>query len=235
MSIINLYQFETDNVGDLNCSPCQYFDYDAEKFDIKRSMHERVPAADAYIVGGGGAPRTMKYPLPGVKIAWGIGTTHRSGQFADFDLVGSRDKDHPEFAEWVPCASCMSPLFDEEYEVKHGKVFYSPSAPDRPDCMTNQGRPMEQVIEFLGSGEVVVTDSYHGAYWATLLGKITVIVNPHSAKFYQYKHQPVVIEDGTNPPITPYVFPAALQECRNANIRFNAKVQDCIRNGSTQR
>ena len=43
-----------------------------------------------------------------------------------------------------------------------------------------------KTIEFIGSGDVVVTNSYHGAYWATLLGKV-VVAFPWASKFYGLK------------------------------------------------
>ena len=48
---------------------------------------------------------------------------------------------------------------------------------------------MEKVLDFLGSGETVLTSSYHGVYWATLLGR-KVLAFPFSSKFYTLKHKP---------------------------------------------
>jgi len=204
MKIINLYQFETANVGDLSCSPIQYFDYcPVEFFDIKRTMVEAPPPADVYIVGGGGSPRTMRYPLPGVQIAWGLGMTHRREQLKDFALIGTRDREVPG-TDWVPCVSCMSPLFDEEYPITGAAVPYY--------CGIHNIGTLDEALRQIGSGETVVTDSYHGAYWAMLLGR-KIILRPGKrtdhAKFYQ-------IEDAT------------LDECREANVRFDAKVRTTL-------
>ena len=221
MKIISLYQFETTNVGDLNCSPCQYFDYgDVEKHNITRD--DAPPVADAYIVGGGGAPRTMRYTLPGIKIAWGIGATHRREQFMDFDLVGTRDTDLIKGTEWVPCASCMSPLFDNDYPITMDIVRYSNTQYPVIDGINNRCT-MEEALCFLGSAEIVVTDSYHGAYWATLLGRKVITTRPDKPKLSRFMHPPAT---GFTQILRAY--PEALEECRDANTAFDKKVRKLL-------
>ena len=48
--------------------------------------------------------------------------------------------------------------------------------------------PFEDVVAFLGSGAVIVTNSYHGAYWATLLGRPTVLWNPWCSEILLLKY-----------------------------------------------
>lgn len=154
--------------------------------------------------------------LTGPLIAWGIGEHDRQNFFvtenrlADFDLVGSRDRG-VKGAEWVPCPSCMSPYFDKEYEVQHEAVYYR-NGTDLPNveipASTNRV-PLKEAIAFLGSAETVHTNSYHGMYWAMLLGKKVVVDNPYCSKFFQMQ-------------------PASLEECREANIKFDEKVRDVL-------
>lgn len=129
----------------------------------------------------------------------------------------------------MPCASCMSPLFDKEYKIEHDVVEYRNTRhiDDMPTPhwpISSNRSTFEEAIAFIGSGKTVLTNSYHGAYWATLLGREAVIIDqPNRAKFYGYKHQPAVGMRDTR-----RVFPNALEECREANIRFNEKVQQVI-------
>ena len=119
----------------------------------------------------------------GPRILWGAGLNSKDVSVDSYDakypsylnrfhLVGVRDWD-TEF-RWVPCASCMHPAFDKEYEIKNEFVWFEHKkrlidnkwfdikpAPR----MLNTGQNIEQIIEFLGSAETVFTNSYHGVYW----------------------------------------------------------------------
>lgn len=106
-----------------------------------------------------------------------------------FDLVGIRDFGF-EY-DWVPCASCMHPTFDLKRKIKHEFVVFSHkkykiSMPSFPS-MSNDSHDFEKVIDFLGSGETILTSSYHGAYWGSLLGR-KVVVFPFSTKFFTLKN-----------------------------------------------
>lgn len=239
---------DTLNVGDLNSSPLLYFDYPGtEHHDIKQAVrgHDFKKDADLYIFGGGAiTPKVagVNHDLGGIRVAWGIGQSIKTGEkyahhtpLAEFDrddtffsLIGSRDV-NTVGTEWVPCASCMSPLFDKEYPIEHDVVVYTNSTKPvaHPLVLGNRGA-FEDVIRFIASGRVVLTDSYHGAYWATLLGRTAVCSHPYSSKFYQYKHQPVTMETDRHTRSGPQVYPEALAECRAANIAFDAKVRNLI-------
>lgn len=159
----------------------------------------------------------------------------------EWDLLGIRDyypelyKAHNQIS-WVPCASCMDSGFDKEYEIKHDFVFYNhgdlpfhiilgiriPNPKEYPErFMSNKSDNIEDVLKFLGSGETIVTNSYHGVYWGTLL-KRKVICIPYSSKFWGFKHKPQytlpllwqeVIKDTK-------IYTDALEECREANINY---------------
>ena len=86
------------------------------------------------------------------------------------------------------------------------------------------------MINFLGSAELVITNSYHGAYWATLLKRKVVVMQPFSSKFLGFRHPLVVannfdITDIKNLP----VYPNALKEAREANSKFAKKVLNKIK------
>jgi hypothetical protein len=176
------------------------------------------------IVGGGGllftrffrAFQQLKSLFPqAFLIAWGIGqqiyeqTMDREKILQDFpyadylerfNIIGIRDyglahEAHSPRIEWVPCASCLHPLFDVPREIKHPYVVFShqkfqlnfPAFPR----MTHDCQDFKAVLDFLGSGEIILTSSYHGAYWGTLLGR-KVLAFPFSTKFQTLKHSPAV-------------------------------------------
>lgn len=239
MSIVAVHHRNTTNLGDLVCSPAQYFDFGDVTFV---DVHEQLPEAEAYLFGGGAMyNRAIRAEVPGIKIAWGLGQTNRGklkteGRApSDFALFGSRDVGQ-DGAEWVPCASCMSPLFDKQYDIKHDVVGYWNFYPDktvpRPRISgipTEVNRcSFERAIEFLGSGQKILTNSYHGAFWGTLLGREVVIINPYSSKFYGLKHQPQRASQDTWQGVRSRLFPEALAECRQATLNFHDKVRNVL-------
>jgi exopolysaccharide biosynthesis predicted pyruvyltransferase EpsI len=87
----------------------------------------------------------------------------------------------------------------------------------------------EETIKFIQSCEAIVTNSFHGAYWATLL-KRKVVAIPTSSKFFSFKH-PVVLRDlsdwqsGLS---DARIFDDALEECVRANLEFASSVIDFL-------
>jgi hypothetical protein len=237
MKTVAVHHRDTTNLGDLVCSPALYFDLGDVEF---KDVREPLPKADRYVFGGGAMFRRLfRTGAQGIKIAWGVGQTVRKATTItdpipdDFTLFGSRDVGQRD-AEWVPCASCMSDLFDREYEIDYDAVAYWNYYPDKtvpkPDV---RGVPslvnrcsFEEAVRFLGSGKRVVTNSYHGAYWGALLGREVVIVGAYSSKFFGYRHQPAVSDTQGWSSIKTRVFPEALDECRTANLAFYEKVRN---------
>lgn len=182
-------------------------------------------------------------------VIWGAG--HNNWQVGDwrglkqgldldsfgFDLVGVRDVDCGY--DWVPCVSCMAPILDQQPAPVFDVVMYahtgtiqnSSRAATLPSGvpMLDNSAPFENVIPFLASGDLVLTDSFHGMYWATLLGR-RVIAFPSSSKFYSVKH-PVPLCDPRDwqrfASLARY-YPEALEECRASNRTFAKKVLGLI-------
>jgi len=84
--------------------------------------------------------------------------------------------------------------------------------------MTNLAGDMEEVIAFLASGEVVVTSSYHGAYWARLLGRKVALL-PRGSKFWHLPPAP--------PRDRPWV-PGMLKAHKEINRAFFREVLDLM-------
>ncbi len=242
MSVAFVNIKNTVNTGDVYCTPYHYFDFpDARWFDFG----DKIPPSKVIIFGGGAIePRLRSDRFHDLveaeyKVGWGIGTS-RSGMkdpgvlVNDLDLCGVREFDRlgtkDAGAEYVPCVSCMSPLFDMPYREKNDVVVYKHAVKDLPSDlskfpMMNNRAPFDEVIEFLGTSNCVITNSFHGVYWATLLGK-KVVCLPFSSKFYGFKFPPFYAkpncwQEGVENAIS---YKEALEDCRNINRDFYKKV-----------
>ena len=213
-SIVNYHVIDQKNIGDLLSSPLDYFTfpgYNVERADIRQP--QTTTRGKHAIVGGGGLlysrfldniAELVKLKEDKKLIAWGIGQqtydfsnlenikSFNYSQYLDnFDLVGIRDIDFGY--NWVPCASCMHKSFDKKREIKHEFVVFSHKKFQLNfegfPRMTNENVDLDKILDFLGSGETILTSSYHGAYWGTLLGR-KVLAFPFSSKFYTLKHRP---------------------------------------------
>lgn len=148
-----------------------------------------------------------------------------------YTAVGIRDHHPASRFSWVPCASCMHTAFDREYPIKneiiwfeHKKQLIKDFGKDPIPRYINSGSNIEHTIELLGSANIIVTNSYHGVYWGTLLGKKVIVAGgTWSGKFKFFKHPPYILDKREN--IFDVVdkvpqYPNALKECRQANIDF---------------
>lgn len=251
LRITSVYRRDETNVGDAFCAPNRYFGINGPMQDILALDQPNL--SGVVIVGGGGLiAQTFASAMTALAdcrprldalIGWGLGESlhvDRKGgmvmPFADalpeylgaFDLLGVRDFGTPY--RWTPCASCMWPEFDQVRERPSKPfVIYAhkriPIPINGPDVLTNDGNDISAVLDFLASGEVVITNSYHGAYWATLLGRRVVAI-PNMSKLYRLKHAPVLgrAEHWRQLADVAVAYPEALSECREANAAFFADV-----------
>jgi hypothetical protein len=218
-SLVNYHVVDDKNIGDLMSSPLRYFDFpgfECEARDIRNILdYSDIQSSQNIILGGGGLlferflPNIkilQSAPQVGTRILWGAGQqlygSKKDLEFQQFNysvytdgfhLVGVRDVGLEK--PWVPCVSCMHPSFDKVREPRHPYVIFSHkkfqiSLPGIPR-MTNEQADMETILDFLGSGETILTSSFHGAYWGTLLGR-KVLAFPFSSKFLTLKHQPAL-------------------------------------------
>jgi hypothetical protein len=120
----------------------------------------------------------------------------------DYDLVGVRDYHQTSKFRWAPCASCMHPALRKEYTIKNDIIFFEHKkqlikgiefSNDPIPRFVNSGSNIDQTIELLGSANIILTNSYHGVYWGTLLKKRVIVVGSWSSKFSYLKHQPAII------------------------------------------
>ena len=146
----------------------------------------------------------------------------------EFDKVGVRD--WGQRLPWAPCASCMNPALRKTYPIKNDVIFFEHKKQLIKDFgsgsmprFINSGSNVEQTIELLGSANIILTNSYHGAYWGTLLKKRVVVVGAWGAKFHAMKHQPYLLDkdenwkDGIE---KSEIYDSALDECISKTQEF---------------
>jgi len=238
----------TPNIGDLSSAPSHYFDLGrAARQDLAPDLDLRgrnVVVGGGGLLGSGYGPRILNIlrSRPRRLVLWGVGLNDAWRELPDWvsqcDLVGCRQTGLP--VRWVPCASCRSTLFDLPNRAAHDYVYFlhfdaepPPVRPGSPVMKNNVGT-MREAVAFLGSGRTVVTNSYHGVYWATLLGRRVVMPEPMgdtATKFSRMRHPPAVLAPGEDleaaaARAAPYS--GALEECRRATQLFYQDVMDVL-------
>ena len=233
------------NVGDLACSPGHYFDFGPKTF---LDFSEDMPACKVAVLGGGqvfqDCVTAAVYDTAKAhkRVVWGVGISQKDRRSIDFDLL-SGSCDLVSTRNWgidgcpyVPCASAMSPLFDTPPAPEHEVVlFYHarksddlPRDPTIPSRGNDQGT-MAEAIAFLASGATVVTNSYHGTYWAMCLGR-RVLCLPFSNKFLNFPDNPPLSapEDWRAKINTAEARPEMLATARTRNRAFFDQVMNLI-------
>jgi hypothetical protein len=252
--VVNLHRLNPQNVGDFYCAPHHYFknlkNSEVDIFGYREPNQEKLDHFvhsinnNSLIVGGGGLlnrgsfEKQMKLfeylASKGKKIVlWGAGHNSKNKRdfqrlkyynidISKFGLAGTRDITAP--GEYVPCVSCLHPIFNEKFEtinevgiVFHSKSLKNPSLIQKfsniPSSSNNTD--LRELINFIGSCENLITNSYHAMYWGMLLGKKVSVV-PNSSKFFDFKYQPNLTS-----------FENCLSEYKNADLYSGVK-EECI-------
>lgn len=207
--IVFKHHRDTRNLGDRVCSPADFIPELGQRGRII-DLSEPTPPCKAVIYGGGkvmgGLSRTLgpNDRAAAARIAWGVGTKHGLGSwwkyrsaFRAMTLTGSRDWGDDRFP-FAPCVTCVHTGFDAPPPPRHAVVAYvhhwrTPEMgltfpPDMP-VMENVVDSLPAALDFIASGETVISNSYHGTYWALLMGR-RVLCIPFSGKFGHFRIAP---------------------------------------------
>lgn len=245
--IYEVHRKSKNNIGDYICNPSRYFPIICNSQELVSSNHQ---VKDKTLIIGGGGLIHKKFSehiiqlieqKPKNTVLWAIGhnfgVKHGSKSktnpyypkwINECNLIGIRDwiKDYTHY--YLPCVSCMHEAFDKKY-IENNKFVYFTHAyksnlkTTKYPHMKNNEMDFNKVIEFLASGNTVITDSYHGAYWGQLLGK-NVQVASWSVKFNHMKYQPHILESINDKPVRiDNCIDGFLQESRELNKNFYNK------------
>lgn len=248
-NLIFLYTTNTSNVGDLVSSSIHYFDFGRKNisFDIVSTLNNNMLDKPT-IIGGGIHPwlfSNMEFARrlkTNENIAWGIGTFFQEQYPIEilnkFSLIGVRESNSPMIDNqkifYCPCPSCMSSLFDIKKTPTNDIVFYLHRMFTPPEffervskypILDNYNYSFYEIISFLANANIVVTNSYHGMYWATLLGKKVICIDIHN-KCRGIKWLPRFSDYDNWEEQLPFTkgYSNALEEARTLNIAFYNKV-----------
>ncbi len=238
----------TRNIGDKAATPARWFDFGAATV---QDFGARIPPCDVAVFGGGQVfnqtTEALIYRATKARhrVAWGIGLRSIKRQTTEYDifrhhlaLIGCRDEGIPGTV-YVPCASCMAPRLTKLAAPIHEVVLYlhgvKSETVQRPAGLptrTNLEGTFADAIDFLASSETVVTNSFHGTYWAMLMGR-RVLCLPFSDKFKGFARMPALAdpEDWLPAVKSAYALPGYLRECRAANRAFYDQVLDLAETG----
>lgn len=246
--VIEVHRKVKNNIGDYYCNPSRYFNLgnvSSEELLYNSSDLKN----NTLVIGGGGLIhkkfsqhiQTLIAKNPQKIILWAIGHNFGSKYISksvgspyyphwinNCNLVGIRDYIEDYHQYYLPCVSCMHNAFDKTYEEKYDYVYFTHAfkskytGTDYPH-LKNSEMDFNKVIKFIASGNTVITDSYHGAYWAQLLGK-NVHVASWSVKFNNMKYPPHFLNDINAVPIKKEnKVNGFLEECRTLNKGFYQK------------
>ncbi len=265
VGVANIYRKNPNNAGDLYSSPIHYFPelgkIEVDIFDFKNSAENTITSLisnNSLVIGGGGLLNRKSFQFQieafeklrahGKKtVLWGVG--HNSKYKKDFrklnqynvntenfGLAGTRD--YTLSPTWVPCVSCMHPIFDSKSSstqetgiILHDKTYSKSKVLSRFDGLPliSNTEDLETFVSFIQNSEHIITNSYHAMYWGILLEK-KVLVIPNSSKFFDFKYHPVftTYEKCLNDLKKARTYTGVLEECREKNLDFADKVYNYL-------
>ncbi|MDP3860120.1 MAG: hypothetical protein Q8Q63_00865 [Phaeovulum sp.] len=239
----------TPNIGDRVATPARWLDFGGQV--SVQDLGEEFPACDVAVLGGGQVygevARAVLYHSAAARrrVVWGVGmlgvnrdTARHDILAGAVDLMGCRDLGVPGTIH-VPCASCMASRLTKPPPPRHAVVIYAHATksaglarpPGIPHATNHQGS-FAQAIDFIASGETVVSNSYHGTYWAMLMGR-RVLCLPYGAKFGGFSQPPEMAEAADWRAALPraHVADGYLEQCRSLTRSFHARVMDLAEAG----
>jgi hypothetical protein len=243
---IYVHRADEDNPGDRWSCPKHYI---GDRFTPVQTIDVSDPRepveADAIIVGGGDiigktywleAIAMILKSQRAKKILWGAGAyigKHliRLDLMKQFSHIGLRNGAHRY--DWVPCASVMHQTFKDRPQapkdsiliVDHFKRNLYVALPVKR--IVNKPQTFETMVGEIKAHDLIITNSYHAVYWATILNKRVIVVGVKlPGKLQTIKHRPLIIPQWDNRAIeVAWRYPQAYDECLEANKNFYKSIQ----------
>ncbi len=259
-------RIDRENAGDWNCCPLEYYywyfkDYNIMRHDIGDVVFNEIDRDDVVILGGGGLFNVLSsfnqtinriLMLCDNVVAWSCGFNAHNEEFEEetepidfkrFKLITIRDYDHPSGFEYLPCPSVKALRFDKDRRPirKYGVMYHRnlPEISKLPFDSISNNESISRINEFIMDSEAIVTNSYHCAYWASLLERKAIVVNKFSSKFDHFKYVPKIVNispDNTETAVelidkafeTASVYDGCLEEAERLNDSFLERVRKMI-------
>lgn len=200
-----------------------YFDqFNLIRHDIDFIDYKEIELEDVVILGGGGlfnVTRSFNEAINEILercnhvITWSAGfNTHDKQWFQGtdfprismdkFSMLTIRDYQHPSGIEWLPdpsAAAIPKDFFGLQKSVvrKYGVIEHKDLPIKGIDYIEDRIKNSESlynILKFIYESEVIITNSYHCAYWSILSQRKTIVINKWSTKFDYFKYKPEFIE-----------------------------------------
>ena len=198
--------------------------YNIIRHDIDFVDYNEIEEDDLVILGGSGMLYVAESFNQAINkildicnnvIAWSVGyNTHNNRWFngnADeftsininkFKLITIRDYKHPSNLEYLPCPSAMALKLEKSKKIERrcGVICHSrlPYLDIFGFETINNSASISRINEFILTSEIIITNSYHCAYWGILLSRKVIVVNKFSTKFDYFKYKPEFLEINQN-------------------------------------
>lgn len=158
----------------------------------------------------------------------------------NFIFVGRRDylDRYYNKHEYVPCVSCKIKHLQNSFKIirrigiiqhcwlKQIKNLNYPTI-----SMDLKKHNIAEIIKFIGESEIIITGSFHAAYWGQLMQKKVIINGNWSSKFDTMKYKPVKLSNNIEDDIRKCIVPPHeyLKECIKLNDDFYMKIMNRIK------
>lgn len=266
-----LHHYDRPNQGDVLSGPYNYFNFgEYKKISWDKNIIKNIPAefdeGDSVIMGGGiyfarEKPRFDRLVKRSrTFIGWGLGLDPRldlENFVGKFSLLGTRERKlhliDNENIFYVPCVSCMNPVFTAltAIDATFGTAGANASDPsialhlnggfnkseilekigDKAVPVTTTTDLFGRTVKNLWAADIVITNSYHGAYWSSLLGKKVICIKTDVPK-WEGLHENIVfstVGDIKSAVTSAQKVPGSyLNECRLLNSAFYERVVDLL-------
>ena len=109
----------------------------------------------------------------------------------------------------------------------HYRMELKISGIETENYMSNYGTDLNEKLNFLSNYEYIITNSYHGVYWAQLLNK-KVLCYPVKSSLFNFPYKPNFIKGIIDDQLLDECknYPNFLDQCIEANLKFRQKVKD---------
>lgn len=243
---------ECQNTGEMHCNPFEYFPEFAGAgicltHDL-RYINLKLFKPDDWVILGGGGLFEVREDFQNIinwllcrtyrTVAWGVGHNRHFGReinteidFNKFLYLSTRDYGY-ENQEYLPCVSCMNSNLDKNVKIVRdvGIIEHMEFPIDEfsYDKISNRCS-IENMTDFIAGSNVIITNSYHACYWATLMEKKVILYKPFSTKFDKLEFLPVVYSGNLDSDIEKAkIYHGALESCRKKNLEFMKLIYNSI-------
>lgn len=245
----------------------EYFkQFNLMRHDIDSIKYYEINIDDIVILGGSGLFNVTKSFNNAINkvlecchnvIVWSAGFNTHAGRwfqgetFPDirmerFKMVSIRDYNHPSKIEYLPCPSAIAVgkinrYIDGKKIRKYGVIEHKDLPIQGIDWLKDRiknSETLDNIVRYIKSSEVIITNTYHCAYWSILLNKKTIVIGKWSTKFDYFKCKPEFISIGQGEILTQKkieesskkanIYEGALEEAVKLNDLYFKRVKDYI-------